>query len=176
MCEPTKSGYTPYGTPESSLAVTHTSGSPESSNAQQSMACPAVPALPASRVRERSDSSRHSPGRSSSDTGSSVIRQEAKLRKLQAAVELARAKYKLARHEFEESSETSSSLSHPSGRSRSTRGGNLSHKDRMVSRHTHREEERTMLDMQQDSIDRFRQSAGTVGEPLATVIEDIRTQ
>ena len=101
MAEP-KSGFTPYGTPESSLGITVTNSSSDGyPSADVRIACPAVPALPTSR-EERSDSSRRrrSP-RSSSSNGSSSVRHEARLRKLQAVRELAEAKHAMALAEAE---------------------------------------------------------------------------
>ena len=98
-----RSGFTPHGTPESSLAVTTTTGSTESEVPQQQHnralpAVPAIPAMPASR-RERSDSSRQSSSSSASSsrrTTSTQLLRQAEQRKLLAALEVAQAKQALA--------------------------------------------------------------------------------
>ena len=146
-----KSGFTPYGTPESSLGVTATHSSDEYPTAQPRIACPAVPAMPASR-EEKSDSSRRqrSERDSSSETGSSAVRREARMRKLQAAKELAEAKcakaeaiYALAEAEYEDEIERSSCRSGNSRRSRSTRG------ESKLNLRVSRERDRTPLEMQE---------------------------
>jgi hypothetical protein len=101
MTEP-KSGFTPYGTPESSLGVTATSSSGGYPSTQPRMACPAVPAFPASRGEKSDSSGQQRAESSSSDAGSAAARTKARFRKLQAAKELAEANFALAEAEYED--------------------------------------------------------------------------
>jgi hypothetical protein len=170
-----KSGFTPHGTPESSLAVTTTSGSSELGVPQPQnpiRAMPAVPALPA-REREKSDRSRQSSSSSTSSnrTTSTVLLRRAEHRRLLAALEIAQAKHALAEAEEEQLLETVTRKS-GSHKSRSTRGVRSSGVESVLSRKVTREKDIDIDTMLTDSIDRFR-AAEVPTELMAPVLEDV---
>ena len=180
-----KSGFTPHGTPESSLAVTATSGSSESGAPQPqqpSRVMPAVPALP-TRQEERSDSSRHSSSSSTSSsrrTTSTDLLRRAEHRKLLAALEMAQAKQEAAaaRHALAEAEETNllEKMSHRSSRSsksRSTRGVRSSGVASVLSRKVIREKETDPNLMHEDSINRFKAAYAQCIDSLEPVIEEV---
>jgi hypothetical protein len=168
MAEP-KSGFTPYGTPESSLGITVTNSSSDGyPTADARMACPAVPALPTSR-EEKSDSSRQRRSPRSSSSNTSAIRDEARLRKLQAVRELAEAKYAMALAEIEYQEELEK-VQNFSQRSRSSYG------DNKLNQIVSRDEDRSLIDMQNDSLKRFQddRAASSQLQKLTTVVEEVQ--
>ena len=116
-----KTGFSPHGTPLSSLGVTTSSSSEGVPVAQPKRALPAVPAVPTLREQSGSPASsrKKSSERSCSDasTDNSALRRQIINQRLQAQVELAQAKLALAESQEEELLEQGSQRSSRSSRS-----------------------------------------------------------
>ena len=174
-------GFSPHGTPESSLGVTATTTSSSSDGVKRPMPKRALPAAPATRrarsreespererelVRQRSDetASRASSGGSSS---SSIV-QRARSKRLKAKVELMRAQYELALDEEEEALEKVSDRS-AGARSRSSRGT-----DRLSVR-VALDRDKEPSELMRENLNRFRaasQASGNRSRDLSPVAED----
>ena len=166
-----KTGFSPHGTPESSLGVTASSSSDGVRRPMPKRALPAAPALPMRRERSPNRSRQRSEGsvsNASGDTGSSESYARIRSKKLRARVELKRAELELAEAEEDEALERESKRSDDT-RSRSSRGN-----ESRLSARVLRERERDMRELQEESLNRFKatQASGNTTRELSPVAED----
>ena len=177
MSENQHTGFSPHGTPESSLGVTATTSS-GSDGVTRPMPKRALPAAPAVRARKREESPDRELHRQRSDetasrassggSSSSSVVQRARTKKLKAKCDWMRAQYELAEALEEEAVEKSSDHS-SGGRSRSSRGT-----DRLSVRMA-LDRDKDTRELQQENLNRFRaasQASGCKSRELSPVAED----
>ena len=144
-----RTGYSPHGTPISSLGITTSSSSEGVPVARPKRALHPVPAMPAPRGQSGSPArSRGSASeRSSSTDTSSELRRLVMNQRLEAQFKVAQIELAMAEAREEEVLEQCSRRSNDSGRSRSSRGGGLNARALR--------ELQDMSSMPLDSINRF---------------------